>query len=147
MDASCIVQKIQNNLEFIKKIADIEFMLLFGSYVIEERNLNFASDIDIVVSIPDFQPLDYTRNPLVLIAVQIDQILGVDNTQVVRWEDLPLQVKASIYKNHRVIFIKDPEKFREEKERTLKLIWDNNIWYRNYRKMALENMSLDNMSG
>lgn len=134
-----IITAIQNRIDEINGKYGINFLILFGSVVDDKRKTHFDSDIDLVVSLSEYKPGDYTTNPLVQLSIFFDEILETDNVQVVLWEDLPLHVKFDVYKTGMEIFVKDRNNFRAEMEITMKLFWDHDIWHKNYIKQALEN--------
>ena len=134
-----VVSSIRNRIDDIKTDYDINFLILFGSVIDKNRNMHFDSDIDIVVSLPNYKPTDYTTNPLIALSSYFDTILNRNNVNVIRWEDLSQHLKFEIFKKGVEIFVKNREEFRKEMELTMKLFWDHDIWYKDLVKQTLVN--------
>lgn len=112
---------------FIKN--NIEFMYLGGSWA--SKTNNWWSDIDIFVSIPEFQNQESKQKLTILMDMveDIAQLTSMKNIQVNIFEIIPLHVQFQVIKDGIPIYERNISNRLIFIENLLNMYYDHQIWF------------------
>lgn len=113
------LKQLKKDFAFLKeklKERDILAVLLYGSYVKNMQHIK--SDIDVCVVAPKYKTIKQQADLLGYLWRNVN----ANKYDVRLFEELPLKIKASIIKNHKVIFVGDKKELMEY------FYFTNKIW-------------------
>ena len=137
-ESSFSIFQLKDELSELFRGNRCRFAYLVGS--IARHDSHPMSDIDILVSIPDFESRsgDALLDFILEITAIAEKITGIDTVDVAFLENLPIQVQYSMIKNGIVLFEESWEDRTDFEIQLMKEYFDYAIWYEQYLNLTLE---------